>query len=236
MNGFEDDTDIWELRKGDILIGTLDVYDQDMFWFTARFIPTAEFEPYRQVFSEGQALVGEDGWYEWLRKINSFGMRLIRAYNQAVASEFILYINDNEAGFRPNFDKHRSTNDKKSLLPQNKLDVASAEAIVALGQADTYELIPDLLHWLQDYNWPVAKVLAPFLETFGISLTPYLRDILMTNDGEWKYWIMRLIIAKSPQVAKLLHDDLQRIAMSPTESERSSELDILAQEILQQSQ
>jgi hypothetical protein len=106
MNGFEDDTDIWELRKGDILIGTLDVYDQDMFWFTAHFAPTTEFEPYRQVFSEGQALVGEVSWNEWVRKINSFGMRLVRLGNNATASEFILYINDNEVGFRPRFDSH----------------------------------------------------------------------------------------------------------------------------------
>jgi hypothetical protein len=107
MNEFEDDSDIWELRKGAILIGTFDVYDQDMFWFTAHYVPATEFEPYRQVFSEGQALLGEDGWYEWLRKINGFGMRLVRVYDQAVASEFILYINENEAGFRPNFDKYR---------------------------------------------------------------------------------------------------------------------------------
>jgi hypothetical protein len=107
MNDIEDDSDVWELRKGDVLIGTLNVYDQDMFWFTARFVPTNEFEPYGQVFSKGRALVGEESWYDWAREINTFGMRLIRLYDHATASEFFLYINDNEASFRPNFDKFR---------------------------------------------------------------------------------------------------------------------------------
>jgi hypothetical protein len=103
----ENDTDIWELRKDDTLIGTLDVYDQDMFWFTAHFTRTIAFEPYSAIFSEGQSLVGKDTWYEWLKIINSFEMQLVRLYNEAVASQFILYVNDNEASFRPNFDKYR---------------------------------------------------------------------------------------------------------------------------------
>ena len=99
--------DRWELRKDDILIGTLNVYDQDMFWFTAHFVPTAAFEPYRAIFSEGEALVGEDGWYLWARKINTLGMKLVRLDDQNVASEFILYIKDEEASFRPVLDKYR---------------------------------------------------------------------------------------------------------------------------------
>lgn len=104
-----DDRDIWELRKGDVLIGTLDVYDQDMFWFSAHFIPTPEFESYEAIFSEGRALVNKDDnsdWGQWVRNINSFGLHLIRLYNKATASEFILYINKDDSGFRPNFDKY----------------------------------------------------------------------------------------------------------------------------------
>src|ERR1041385_2787987 len=105
----DDDSDLWELWQGEILIGKLDVTDQDMFWFTARFEPTAVFEPYRALFAEGQDLRLSDdpAWGEWLRKTNNLGMHLTRVYNQARASEFILYINDDEASFRPSFDQFR---------------------------------------------------------------------------------------------------------------------------------
>ena len=53
MNEIEDDQAKWELRKGDVLIGTLDAYYKGTFWFTAQFSPTHEFEMYRKIFSEG---------------------------------------------------------------------------------------------------------------------------------------------------------------------------------------
>ena len=100
------DKDIWELRQGDVLIGTLDVYDQDMFNHTAHFMPTAAFEPYRGTFAEGSSIPPEreDLWDQWAEKILSSGMKLIRLRDQKVASMFILYINDDIAGFRALFD------------------------------------------------------------------------------------------------------------------------------------
>ncbi len=110
MNEIKDDSNVWELRKGDVVIGTLDVHDQDMFWFTAHFTPTSEFEHYRSIFSEGRSFVSKSNnleWAKWYDKINSFGMHMIRLHNQDTVSEFILYINDDEADFRPHFDKLR---------------------------------------------------------------------------------------------------------------------------------
>lgn len=132
------------------------------------------------------------------------------------------------------FREEINMDDIKQLLPKHRLDEANALAIIVLGYPAVESVLPDLLYWLQDYNWPVAKVIAPFLSTIGTPLIPYLHNILMTTDDEWKYWIMNLLIAKSPELVRLLHDDLQHIATVPTENERSSKLDVLAQEILQQ--
>ncbi len=107
--------DIWELRKDEVLIGTLEVYDQDMFWATARFTPTAVFEPYKTTFSEGRDI--PDGgaeqveWGKWADKIGSFGLHLIHIRTQVRASQFILYINDDQASFRVIFDNHNSKKD-----------------------------------------------------------------------------------------------------------------------------
>ena len=108
MPNLEDDKNLWELRKGDVLIGTLDVYEQDMFWHTAHFRPTPAFEPYKVAFSEGRDIPDEGAeqvkWGKWADKISSFGLRLIRLRTQDIASQFILYINDDEASFRALFD------------------------------------------------------------------------------------------------------------------------------------
>ncbi len=103
------ESEFWELRQGETLIGKLEITDQDMFWFDARFEARAAFEPYRQLFAAGKdlALIDNPGWDEWARETHSLGMHLTRAYDQARASEFFLYINDDKASFRPNFDQFR---------------------------------------------------------------------------------------------------------------------------------
>ena len=102
-----DNTDIWEVRHGDTLIGTLTVTDDDMPWLSADFEATPEFALYRTIFNEGNSIRtadDADAWATWHDKLRGLGLRLIRLGDQAVASEFILYIDGHEAEFRPRFD------------------------------------------------------------------------------------------------------------------------------------
>jgi hypothetical protein len=97
-----------------MLVGRLVIYDQDMFWYTARFEPTAEFTPYRALFQEGAALrEGDDPdrWTAWQEQVRGLGLTLVRLYDNAVASESILYIDGSRADFRPRFDQHRPKTD-----------------------------------------------------------------------------------------------------------------------------
>jgi len=104
MPDTKDNGDIWELRQSDNLIGTLEVFDTEDFWYKAHFVPTKEFEPYEVIFSEGNNIPDEGAeqleWGKWWEKINSFGMRLIRLEGKSEFREFILYINDDRADFR----------------------------------------------------------------------------------------------------------------------------------------
>jgi hypothetical protein len=102
-----DESEVWELRHGDVLIGTLNVTEQDTPWCNARFEPTSEYAPFRPVFEEGNDVrAGDDPdtWITWRKKVHDLGLRLIRLHDQAVASEFILYIDGSSADFRPYFD------------------------------------------------------------------------------------------------------------------------------------
>ncbi len=109
MTEEQDEWDTWELRD-DMLIGKLVEYGQDMFWFSCHFEPISAFEQYKQLFSEGDALTSEEQseeWEIWYQKINSLGLRLVRLRDDEIATEFILYINNNDAHFRPRFDRFR---------------------------------------------------------------------------------------------------------------------------------
>jgi hypothetical protein len=109
IQAMSEEQEIWELRRGDVLVGRLVIYDQDMFWYTARFEPTAEFAPYRPLFQEGAALrEGDDPdrWAAWQEQVRGLGLMLVRLRDNVAASDFILYIDGAAADFRPRFEQH----------------------------------------------------------------------------------------------------------------------------------
>jgi hypothetical protein len=109
MPNMVDDEDIWELRKGDVLIGQLYVIHQGDFWFTARLSATNEFKPYREIFSEGyfydnKPKPDKEWWEKWIDRINRLEMHLIRLSDQRIPSEFILHVKNDRADFRVFWD------------------------------------------------------------------------------------------------------------------------------------
>lgn len=124
--------------------------------------------------------------------------------------------------------------DPRELLPRHKHDTERAEAIVALGYPTVAPLLADLVEWLQDINWPVAHVIAPFLARIGAPIIPEVRRVLRTDDVIWKCWVLRCVVAAaSPDVAEGLRDDLTRIAAEPTAGEILEDVSTVAQELLQ---
>ena len=123
--------------------------------------------------------------------------------------------------------------DLRALLPQSKHDLDRARALVARGYPAVAPVLPELLEWLQDYNWPVAQALVPFLQTIGPPLLPELRRILGTNDEVWKYWVLWCLVRAAPTLAEALRPELTRLVESPTPGEATEEVDQIAREILE---
>ena len=123
--------------------------------------------------------------------------------------------------------------DIRSLIPQDKLDTDRAEQVVAAGYPAVEPILPELLEWIQDCNWPVAQVIAPFLATIGMPLLPHIRAVLATDDVMWKYWVF-YVIKDSPDLAAALRADLERYANSPTPEEAETGLHEVAKDILNQ--
>ena len=121
----------------------------------------------------------------------------------------------------------------RGLIPRHKLDLTRAQAAVAAGYPAIAPVLPELLEWLQDYNWPVAHILQPFLAGIGLPLAPHLRRILQTDDEVWKYWVIVCLIKESAALQAEFRHELTRLATSPTVRETREELPQVASETLQ---
>ena len=119
------------------------------------------------------------------------------------------------------------------LIPKTKFETEKIEALILLGYPAVEPIIRDLMEWIQDMNWPVARVLQPFLASIGAPLEPYIREVLKTDDEIWKYWVILDIIGESPQLFEIFLPELERIANNPTPREHAEELDEIAQSVLE---
>lgn len=120
------------------------------------------------------------------------------------------------------------------LLPKHKHDLAAAESLVALGWRAVEPVAEEVLTWLQDINWPVARVFAPFLAQVGADLAPYVSPILRSDDDIWKYYLIQAVVARSAPLARAVEVELRRMSQQPTASEHKEEVDQVASEALEQ--
>ncbi|MEO1013484.1 MAG: DUF5071 domain-containing protein, partial [Bacteroidota bacterium] len=51
----------------------------------------------------------------------------------------------------------------KELIPKDKLDIEMAEKLNQYPYEEIKPIIPDLLEWIKDMNWPVARTVAEYL-------------------------------------------------------------------------
>jgi hypothetical protein len=123
--------------------------------------------------------------------------------------------------------------DIHDLVPKNKGDLKTADAAIRAGYPAVEPIIADLIEWLQDLNWPVAKKLLPFLQSIGEPLAPHIWRVLGTDDPGWKYWVLTTLIPTLPaESATQFRRELERLGYEPSLGERSHELDEQAREVL----
>ena len=118
------------------------------------------------------------------------------------------------------------------MVPEDKHDLDAANAAVRAGYPAVEPVLDELTEWLQDYNWPVADILAPFLASIGKPMIPRIDHVFSTDDDIWKYWMISCLIKKNRDLFKHYKPLLIRIATSPTENEKREELDEVARDAL----
>jgi hypothetical protein len=121
-----------------------------------------------------------------------------------------------------------------SILPADKSDMAACRRLEAASDLEVVGHLRELLEWLQDMNWPVARLVATRIAGLGLPLTEPLREILRGNDDTWKYYIINNFLPTTGrQVLESLLPDLNRIVMSPTSGEEREELPQSVRDLLQ---
>lgn len=119
--------------------------------------------------------------------------------------------------------------DIRTLIPKNKFDESGIEELKKLSFEQIKPIVPNLLEWLQDMNWPVASYIADILKPFINKITPEIVAILKSDDVMWKYWILGLIRQTNDPLILM---ELEKIVKYPSLEEIDNEVDIEAIEIL----
>ncbi|MDE7282673.1 MAG: DUF5071 domain-containing protein [Lachnospiraceae bacterium] len=123
----------------------------------------------------------------------------------------------------------------KNLVPKNKFDFSGMEELMKLSDEEIEPVIPDLLAWMKDMNWPVAKEMSALLALHQESLIPHIIEILQTVQCEcdWKTNIIYdLLPLLDEKYLLMLKPALERIMKNPTEGELDEGTNIQAENIL----
>ena len=125
--------------------------------------------------------------------------------------------------------------DARALVPKDKCDGSHIEELKRLSDGEIEPILPRLLAWIQDINWPVAAELLPVLAQRQTALLPLIREILRVEetDDVWKYWILTSLAPLfSEESVQSLRPALERIVTAPTRGEIEEEVTSAAASLL----
>ncbi|RVU01299.1 DUF5071 domain-containing protein [Mucilaginibacter limnophilus] len=118
----------------------------------------------------------------------------------------------------------------RNLIPKDKFDESGVEELKKLSFEQIKPIIPNLLEWMQDMNWPVARCIADILEPFAHRITYEILYILKSDDVMWKFWILCVLIKSTND--PLILKEIERLAKNPTREEIENDVDLVAISIL----
>lgn len=98
--------EIFDLKRGDVVLGTLHIVCADQPWFICEFDPTPDFESVKPLFDEELRLIKQSdaldviAWEAVHSQINDLGLNLISRDAGTAIGEFLLHIEGQQATLR----------------------------------------------------------------------------------------------------------------------------------------
>lgn len=119
----------------------------------------------------------------------------------------------------------------RERLPRDKFDLAAVDALAGVPAPELAPILPHLLTWLQDPNWPIARGLPPVLAGAGELLVEPVRAVLGGDDDIWIANVLRELVGRwPPERLARVRPELERLAARASEEE----VDALARDLLGQ--
>jgi len=123
--------------------------------------------------------------------------------------------------------------DYSELIPKTKSDYERVEQLKEAGKEKIIPILPQLLEWLQDINWPIAQDIEDIIADYEEQLIPHIQAVMKSNDGVWKFSLLYGLINRFSNEKLLeLKPDLVRMKLSPTKDEIDEELAEQIEELL----
>jgi hypothetical protein len=91
------------------------------------------------------------------------------------------------------------TNETRLHSPTDKFDISTVQYLNRLPVAAWQHLIPDLLTWLQDPNWPIFLDVRDLLLKNPDALIEPLQTVFETDDDLWQQWILQYLVPEMPK-------------------------------------
>jgi hypothetical protein len=88
--------------------------------------------------------------------------------------------------------------DLRKSLPQRHDDLDALPRLVAVGYPAVEPVLFDLLKWIRQPEWPVAKPVVDFLREIGAPLRPAIEQMFRTEDRAWAAQAIREILEHWP--------------------------------------
>jgi hypothetical protein len=94
-------------------------------------------------------------------------------------------------------------------------------------------LLPELLEWVADINWPIARDAINLVLTVPEHIVEPICEVLRTTDDGWKNNCLNYVIPHLPvEQQRQLKPELERIVHQPTQDEIEEGTRDTAQELL----
>ncbi len=121
-----------------------------------------------------------------------------------------------------------------TLIPKDKSDCSSIPTLKVIDITMVNPILGELLEWIQDMNWPVAKELWEILPRFHKGLIPHIKAVLNSDDDIWKCYTLSLVRNFPIDTIQELSIEIKRIAKNPTVGEILEETNVFALEIIKE--
>jgi Domain of unknown function (DUF5071) len=119
-----------------------------------------------------------------------------------------------------------------TLLPKDKHDIPTVQHLTTLKPPELAPLIPELLTWLQDWNWPIFRSVQDLVLLHPDLAVESIRAVLTGDDAAWKAHCLQTLLKMPIEQQLSLKGEVERIARWPTAGELEEEAEIEARSIL----